>query len=293
MQLQQINPDAPNVFNGVTVSYGIAPILGAISAQARNSKRHRWILYLINIETIIRDRKEKDTDADQIARGVITDCTVLAQYISTYNQLVSPNSKIKPLICFYFAKYEHINPKYLRDKFPKGTEEKWRIRDKVAALIEDEGFLTSYENTDIVFSVEEGNGKYWPHKELVKDLNDRFSGISFRSTLLVSHVPFDFHLYKVFNDFTILESYTGAFKHKRDLGKKVFGDESIPFNKYTHVLLGDKWYMKQQVDSKTKKLIKEKSKNNNWNLLPDKSILESLVDMHLPVSYDTYIKPEI
>lgn len=29
--LQPINPEQPNVFNGIEVSYGIAPILGAIS----------------------------------------------------------------------------------------------------------------------------------------------------------------------------------------------------------------------------------------------------------------------
>lgn len=293
MQLQPINPDAPNVFNGIEVSYGIAPILGAISTQARSPKRPKWNLYFINVETIIRDRKEKDATEEQIARGVITDCTVLSQYIATYNQLADPNSKTKPLICFYFSKYENIDSRYLRDKFPKGTEERWRVRDKVTSIVEDEGFLTNYENTDIVFSIEEAHGKYWPHKELVHDVNDKFSDVLFRNTLLVSHVPSDFHMYKMFKNFAILESYTGAFKQHGDLGKKVFGDPAVPFNKYTHILLGDKWYVKQQVDQKTKKAIKDKANSDNWRILPDKSILEALVNMHLPVSNNIYINPEI
>ena len=40
--LQPINPDAPNVFNGIAVSYGVAPILGAISDMSRSSKRKTW-----------------------------------------------------------------------------------------------------------------------------------------------------------------------------------------------------------------------------------------------------------
>jgi len=109
---------------------------------------------------------------------------------------------------------------------------------------------------------------------------------------LISHVPLDFHLYRVFDEFTLLESYTGAFKTKKDLGKKVFQIDSIPFNKYTHLLLGDKWYLTQLVDNKTKKLIKEKAERESWNVLPDKEILKSLISMNI-ASYTQFVRPDI
>ena len=109
---------------------------------------------------------------------------------------------------------------------------------------------------------------------------------------MVSHVPLDFHVYRSFKEFTLLESYTGAFKTVRDLGKKVFQLDSVPFNKYTHLLLGDKWYLKQLVDNKTKKLINERASKENWSVLPDKAILKSLLDMNIS-TYTEFVKPDI
>ena len=68
--LQPINPEQPNVFNGIEVSYGIAPILGAISDISKSNDRKAWNLYIINIETLIRDRRDKTATPEQIARNV-------------------------------------------------------------------------------------------------------------------------------------------------------------------------------------------------------------------------------
>lgn len=292
--LQPINPEQPNVFNGIEVSYGIAPILGAISDISRKHIRKVWELYIINIETLIRDRRDNASTPEQTARNVITDCTVLSQYIATYNNLIrSPTTKFNPVICFYIPQYENMDRKYLRDKFPKGTEERWAVRDRVSEIIANEGFIESFEGTDIIFSVEDGK-KEWCHKSLLKSLASKYNNIPFRPTLLVSHVCSDFHLYRVFKDFTLLESYTGAFKYPYDFGKKVFGDENVPFNKYTHLLLGDKWYIKLQLDNKSRNTLKKYAANNNWKVLPDKAILEQIVNMHLPnIQPELIIRPDI
>lgn len=292
--LQPINPDAPNVFNGIAVSYGVAPILGAISDMSRSSKRKTWNLYLINIETLVRDRNDRTSIVEQIARDTIVDCTVLSQYIATYNAICGgTHSKLKPIICFYMGHYEHLPSTYRRDKYPKGTEERWKVRDAIAEIIQKEGFIENFEGSDILFSVEDEKGK-WCHKSLVKSLGERFTDIPFRSTLLVSHVCSDFHLYRVFKDFTLLESFTGKFKQKPEFGKKVFDSEHIPFNKYTHLLLGDKWYMKCQLDNKGKRDIKKRAEAEQWNLLPDKSVLEKILQVPgLGVAATTLIDPDI
>ena len=271
-------------------SYGLMPILNAFANLTRSNHLKFWDLYLINIETLIRDRKNNTSDITTIARNILNDCNVLVKYIGEYARLFQrDHTKNKIIICFYMNKYEALPDLYIREKFPKGTEERWKIRDKVAKMIDDGP--KSEEGIDVVFSVQ-SNTKVWPHKEMVKDLIHNFQGVPFMKALMISHIPLDFHLYRTFSDFTILESYTGAFKTQKQFGKKVFGNENLPFNKYTHLLFGDKWYIKPLVEHKTRKLILDKAIKEHWTLLPDKAILKSLVDMHLPLQ-DLFINPEI
>ena len=45
--------------------------------------------------------------------------------------------------------------------------------------------------------------------------------------------------------------------------------------------------------SLTKKLIEQKASSENWNILPDKLILKSLLDAQLPISPSVFVEPEI
>lgn len=290
--IYRINPDSPQLYNGMVVSYGIIPILNALADMADSRNRVAWTLFLINIETLIRDRKEKELNPTKTVEDVLVDINVMSQYIASYNSFVLPrNSNIKATVCFYMSHYENIPSSHIRDKLPKGTEDRWRIRDAIQQRLVDNEFNMSFDNTDVIFDIADGRGKY-PHMQLVNDLSNQYPGIAHRKVLMVSHVPLDFHVYRSFKEFTLLESYTGAFKTVRDLGKKVFQLDSVPFNKYTHLLLGDKWYLKQLVDNKTKKLINERASKENWSVLPDKAILKSLLDMNIS-TYTEFVKPDI
>ena len=290
--LPQIDIGKPQVFNGLEVSYGIAPILHTLSDMSNRSMRPKWDLFLINVETLIRDRKELQGPIEQIARAVITDCTVLAQYIAMYCQMtLPPNGVNKALVCFYLPHYENLPKQYLRTKFPKGTEERWPIRDKVGQIVTKEGYETSFEDTSVVFDVIGVKGQ-WPHRDLVRDISTVKKGIQYSKVLLVSHVPSDFHMYRTFNDFTILESYTGALKNKQQLGKKVFQNDVIPFNKYTHLLFGDKWYIGGLLDSKGKREMKQRAEKEHWAIINDKFILESVVKTKSVIP-DLLIKPDL
>lgn len=290
--LQKIQPDRPQIFRGVEVSYGIAPILTTFSNLSMRANRPSWSLYLINVETLIRDRKHDNKSIEEIARAVILDCTVMAQYIAAYNQLTSsPRLKQKPLICFYLPHYEKIPHSYLKEKLPAGTDMRWKIRDVIEKLLSKEGFQESYDETQVLFDVVGKDGG-WPHKNLIRDLVRTYDDIKFRKVLMISHVPLDFHLYRVFSDFTILESYTGALKQQKQFGKKVFGDELWPFNKYLHLLLGDKWYIRQMIPAAVKKRMKECATKEHWGIIPDRSILESLVKMKI-AHPDLFTKPDI
>ena len=270
------NTNANQYVNDMPVNYGILPILATFTEFARSNKARsiNWSLYLINVETIIRDRKSKNANV-MTAENIKFDCTVIAQYIAMYNSICM--LKEKPLIVFYLPKYEMLPKEVLRDKLPKGTEERWKLRNEVQKELESNGFLDNYEGTEIAFCNAEPSKTRFPHKALIMDLMKSYSGISMRRTLMISHVPLDFHLYRIFKNFMLLESYTGKIKGPKEFGRKVFKNEKIPFNKYTHLLLGDKWYMRQQVDLRTKRAISDLAAKDRWNILPDLQILESLV----------------
>ena len=290
--LPMIDKDHPNIFNGIEVSYGIAPILNTLANLSRDSIRKVWNLYLINVETLIRDRKDKVIDHNKIARQTLLDCTVLSQYIAAYNRtVIKSNKDSNPMVVFYLPYYNNIPKLYLKDKLPKGTEDRWKIRSIIEDILKVEQYQEHVDDTDIVFSIVGKDGG-WPHKVLIRDLNSILERLVFRKVLMVSHVPADFHLYRFFNDFTILESYTGALKEHKQLGKKVFKNEALPFNKYTHLLLGDKWYMKSLIKPKDKSKIIERATREHWSILPDKQVLSNIIDTHV-VMTDMLIKPDI
>lgn len=292
-RLPIMRPDATQqVFNGISVSYGIAPILSTFSTLSGQFKKPYWNLFLINVETIIRDCKEDGNDK-VLAQKTLTDCTVLAQYIAAYCRISVPSQlKERPIICFYLPHYENIPKIYLRDKFPKGTEERWEVRDEIEKILARDGFPTSFDSTQVLFLVVGTKGA-WPHRELASDLCKQIDAVRYRKVLMISHVPSDFHLYRVFGrDFNILESYTGAIKNQKQFGKKVFGNDAVPFLKYTHLLYGDKYYLKAQVPIKTKRQINELAAKEHWSILPEKSVLQSLIRLN-PVQSDLYVKPDI
>lgn len=282
------NTQSMQQVNGMTVSFGIAPILSVFTDFANRASKPTWSLYLINVETLIRDRKSKSEPID--ARNVLFDCTVMAQYIAMYNRLI-PTREV-PVICFYLPQYENLPPTLLRTKFPAGTEERWKIRNTIQKLLQTEGYTEDYEGTKVIFGTTAYKKQVWPHKAIVADLMKVYPGLNMRNTLMISHVPLDFHLYKVFKNFNILESYTGKLKAKNDFGLKVFKNEHIPFNKYTHLLLGDKWYLRSQVSPAVKRDIAAQAEQQRWNLLPDKSILEILISKHY-VFDELLIRPDI
>lgn len=289
-KLQQVKAGVEHQkFNGVEVSYGIAPILSTLGNLANSSDSPKWTLFLINVETIIRDREQKDHNIT--ASEVLTDCDVLSQYISAYCRHCGGDDTDKPIVCFYLPHYENIPKQYLREKFPQGTEIRWGIRNSIEMELKRKGFQPEYDGVEVLFSVP-GKISSWPHRDVLQDLTRYKDRIRFRKVLMVSHVPLDFHLCRAFRDFTIMESYTGNLKTLPDFGRKVFQDENVPFNKYTHLLLGDKWYLKSLIPSKSKRELKEVAAKERWNILSDKLVLEKILQHHYCVA-ETLTHPDI
>ncbi len=292
--LQTIRPDKEQTYNGLEVSLGIAPILSTLSNLSNVNSRPLWTLFLINVETIIRDRKDDNQEVTKLAQAVLQDCSVLAQYIAAYcRHTLPPQFKEKPIVCFYMAHYEKLPQIFLKDKFPKGTERRWEVRDEIERILNKQGWQDTYDETQVVFEIAGAKGE-WPHKQMLHDLSKAYPNLRYRKVLMVSHVPLDFHLYRAFAEFTILESYTGALKQKNQLGVKVFNEQDIPFCKYTGLILGDKWYLKSLIKPAIRKRLREQAAKERWNFLPDREVLARLMQAtYLQLPSDVFVKPDI
>ena len=281
------------VYENLRVSYGVASILNTFATLSSQARRPAWQIYLINVETLIRNRKENNNSIVS-ANDVLNDMQILQQYISSYNRinLSSVQKKYTPYIVFYFPQYKVIPHDYLRTKLPKGTEERWKLQDAILDIVRNKSMPASIDTTQILYISSGSSKSVWPHKDLLKDIRSVISGSQYAPCLMISHVPLDFHLYRYFNDFTLLESYTGVLKKCTVFGKKVFGDDAIPFNKYTHLSFGDKWYMNGLASFSVRRQIKERALKEHWKLLPDKGILERLINLHF-TSTSKLIDPDI
>lgn len=290
-KLQHVSPST--VYENLRVSYGVASILNTFATLSSQTRRPAWQIYLINVETLIRNRKENNNSIVS-ANDVLNDMQILQQYISSYNRinLSSVQKKYTPYIVFYFPQYKIIPHDYLRVKLPKGTEERWKLQDAILDIVRNKSMPEAIDTTQILYISSGSSKSVWPHKDLLKDIRSVISGSQYAPCLMISHVPLDFHLYRYFNDFTLLESYTGVLKKCTVFGKKVFGDDAIPFNKYTHLSFGDKWYMNGLAPSSVRRQIKERALKEHWKLLPDKGILERLINLHF-TSTSKLIDPDI
>jgi hypothetical protein len=272
---------------GPTIGFGLAPILKTLESTANNRSASVWNLFLINIETIIRNRGSIGKDNYITPEEIMNDCNLLTQYISAYVRDSDRTQRQKAIVAFYSTHYESMPSIYLKEKFPKGTEERWALRDAFEKYLDRNYKGMSYDNLDVHFGICEKGG--WPYQSLFKDLSKLDRSIKFRNVAMISHVPGDFLIYKNFAKFSLLESFTGGVKSVKEFGEKVFGDPELPFTKHVYMLFGDKVYIKGILDNKDKRRAKEIAKTQHWRLTTDRNILESILQNKLDPSL-TYQK---
>ena len=192
------------------------------------------------------------------------------------------NKTIKDLDTDYLILGEHlIGNEYDEEQFYNGKRG-------------GDDYLKKYTD-QVIEGLEKGT---WPHIELLKDLhetkinNQPITDLQYRKVLLISHIPLDFDLYTRFAEFTLLESYTGSLKSVKQFGKKVFNNENIPFNKYTHLLFGDKWYLKSPLSRKDKQNILAQAEKEHWFIISLKDMRTKLINI-LPNLTSWFTTPDI
>lgn len=281
MELPKVDLSNPT-YEGFTVAYGLAPILNTIVDVCKSRVTPKWSLFLINVETMIRNREQAGSTENEILRGAMNDCLVLSRYIAAMVGECHMNASIKPVVCFYSANYLAIDKTYLREKFPIGTENRWRLKEEFVKMWNAEWNVT-FDEIDILMSYQPPSDIHWVSKSLITDIDSiaHSTPCRFREAVMISHQAVDYHVMRRVGKFNLLESYTGKFKKPSDIGEKLFGDKMVPFNPYTHVLFGDKTVLKALAIPKVKRMLKEQAIREQWLRLSDTAVLSILSSEHV------------
>lgn len=293
MQLEKVKTD--DELENMVCSYGLAPVLNTLIDSVSGRLKPKWNLFLVNVETIIRNSQAtyRDASSDTIAEYALRDSKLLAKYLIEVAQDCNQDKRVKPVICFYSAHYENIGPTYLKEKLPAGTVERWNAKDiyeKRWPLVWD----IRSDDVDILFSVQEKTTRKWISKAVIEDINSftRKTLCQYRNCVMISHIPVDYHVMRRVNEFVLLESYTGKIKQPSDLSNKLFDSPWVPFNKYTHVLFGDKYLLKALAVPKVRKELKKRAEFEQWKRLPDTAVLGAIARMQF-IPTELLTAPEV
>lgn len=268
-------------------SIGVSNILNSLAILSQMKPKPIWDTVLINVMTLIRNNLDKDKTDAKIIENVKIDISMLITYFSEYFSMDTPDS---PYIIFYLPTYSKI-PLLHKRKLNATTS---RIEDILKKLEKEvNGDIEELDQkTFKIYTVKVGR-LHFPHVQL-KNHIDKFNfgkqRIMNRRYVLISHCPLDYHITRYIKNTQIFESYTGKIKNIEQIGKRLFDSSAIPFNKYTHILFGDKVNLYPIVKRKDKQRMLESAIRMQWIRKTESMILNDIKSLNIiPVDMLTSI----
>ena len=228
------------------ISYGTLGLIDALIRPDKNVADQKKLI-LINGATIIRNCIDPILGEATNIRQIDFDFKMLYQCLEQYvNHQTS--------VITYF--HSNINSMIPDDSRRKETSLRLMITHFVNKMSRDEHLipnkLVKFNKNDKLIlyglSVVKSFAYVVLGSIIQKMLTNRLPRI-----LLITHCPFDYFLLDRY-PVEIVLSHTGKIITKKDLGMKVFKDDSIPFNRTTYKLFGDKDFLKPLCRNKPKAL---------------------------------------
>lgn len=230
------------------ISYGTLGVLDRIMRQSDDNPNLKKNYLIINGGTIVRNCYEPNRNDTENLKAIAYDFEQLRHYFEMY-------VANKAYMLIYFQ--PGINNLIPEESRRKATQHRIDI-DRLTRTV---AINESLQPNKIAKIGENG---------LVTYLGLYVSGtFAYRSILqvlratptnnmlkvwLVSHCPIDYLLFDELPKLEIILSHTGKILTKNDVPVKVFKDDSIPFNRITYKLFGDKDYIRPACRNKPKAL---------------------------------------
>lgn len=256
------------------ISIGTNAILKTIRDARASRGNYVWDIFAINVQTLIRNVLPPGDiryTLKQTAEKLVFEMGTIANYIRQYCE-VDVMNPLKPVAVFYFPHY-HIPEEYARTQNSQALKLA-QFTDKLSKGFKPKEFCIG--NLKVI------HGHFHskllqPHQLLQQYLSKTDKSFSRRSVVMASSFPIDYHFSKFVHTFHLLRSHTGELVPTADLGRVVFSKYPVPFNKYTHILLGDSKLLKPQLTPKNKKVLVEFYAKNKLKYQPEHVVKVQLV----------------
>ena len=170
-------------------------------------------------------------------------------------------SILNPTLIAYFCDYQKTIPSTSYRTPAQGKRVLTTAERLLISSMSPKRSVTKVRNITLV-EIPILNGEF-PHKLL--DIELGYIKNNHRIAHVTSH-PLDYHIYKSTSHYRLVQSFTGHVLKPDDLNHKVFGTDALPFNTYTHAVLGDNVDIKSSISPGIKKKLIEVASREHWNI---------------------------
>lgn len=274
-----------NYGHGVSIepSPAISSLFDTINKMSKDYRSPTWDYVLLNVATLCRNNLSNELNEKEVITEGGLDAAVLQGVIKNY-WMNNPKTPKHTEIIQYIPDYSCLPLLYRRPE-TKATQQLKMISKYLKDFLIKEapdGIKKESENSTVMLA---GSSRTYPYQDILKyiyksretkDKIKSFLGINTLKVAMLSHCALDWHIGFYVKEFHLLESFTGNIRGMSTLGEKLFKESFVPFNKATHILLGDSTHVKALAQRKNKKLILEVAQKNRWYSKTESSIMDDI-----------------
>lgn len=267
----------------VEPSPAISSLYDTINKMSKDYRSPVWDYVLINVATVCRNNISKDLNEKEVMTEGALDIVALQSALKNYWRH-NPKTPHHTEIIQYIPDYSCLPLLYRRPETKATLQLKMISKYLKDAILKESPSGIQKENEQSTVMVA-GSSKSYPYQDILKyiyksrDTKDKiksFLGLNTLRVAMLSHCALDWHIGFYVKEFHLMESFTGNIRGMSTLGEKLFKESFVPFNKATHVLLGDSTHVKALAQRKNKKLILDVAQKNRWYSKTESSIMDDI-----------------
>jgi len=238
-----------------TYSHGTTPAMEAILSSIYDDRTIPEAI-LFDLSTLVRNglssasaheenEPKPNVNIHEVARKVESE---IGYIISDLNAAYQKRQCSKPpLVLFYWANQGMNVPVTFRRPVNKLGTMIGSVMVLLKPKLDQRELWQNHSTINVGMTILKG--KYPSYIEL----NQIFKSFGLLKRILIfSKCPIDFHLLQFIRGLELVESFTGKIKKASELGQKVLKQE-IPLSPETHIIFGDKEYLKPGIVEKEKR----------------------------------------
>lgn len=262
--------------------------------KAINDNEYPIDTVILNLGTIVRNCLANEAVKEAIEfdkrRGVETDQPAIVLFDESKKEMINviqyiaqcfnnTNLVHNPTIITYHANYAKC---ITNELYRKPTDGK-RITTLANEFVRTKLIVGKRKTSKIgkVTLIEiPMNSSFCPWRYFIEELKNLKNE---HCVAMISSHPVDFHIGQMCRSFRVFRSYTGEVIWYKNLGKKIFDNENVPFNIYTHAILGDKEDVQSSLKGSAKQKLFQIAEEDEWALKTKDYIREHLYRLNIRI----------